>query len=328
MAPFFNCLNRGRRGLTGSIPDRIKTMLKIGDMNELPIVEITDKGCFLDAESDRLFIPRSQMAENAQVGDQIAVFLYYDDGRLTATARRPRALMGEIACLRVVGSSKHGYFLDNAVRKDVFLPQSEAGGELERDQEVIVYLYLDHEKRMCATTRFTRRFSDLVTGDFKVNDVVKVMPVAVTDIGVKAVVENSFYAMFLKNEVPGISDIRLGKKIYAVIRRIRDDRRVDIIPSGNAGESSKPRGDGVRGGGEKEMRENRSFAGNCDLADAIVARLEQNGGFLPFSDKSSPEDIQKVFHVSKGKFKQTIGNLYRSRIIEIAADGIRLTGGR
>jgi predicted RNA-binding protein (virulence factor B family) len=33
-----------------------------------------------------------------------------------------------------------------------------------------------------------------------------------------------------------------------------------------------------------------------------------------------------VFHVSKGKFKQTIGNLYRSHDIEIRDDGIRRTG--
>ena len=301
-------------------------MLKIGEMNELAIVEITDKGCFLDAEGQKLFIPLSQMKENAQIGEPVSVFLYYDDGRLTATARRPRALIGELACLKVVGVSKHGFFLDNAIRKDVFLPQSEVTCEIELDQEILVYLYLDHEKRMCATTRFTRRFSDLIVGDYRVNEHVKVLPVAVTDIGIKAVVENSFYAMFLKSEVQDLSDIKIGRKMYASIRRIRADRRVDLVPLAGSrskaqvsgGEKMKSEGSGSQGGAV--------FSGNAELAVLILSKLEENGGFLPFTDRTSPETIQKVFHVSKGKFKQTIGNLYRSHDIEICDDGIRRTG--
>ncbi len=301
-------------------------MLKIGEMNELAITEITDKGCFLDAEGQKLFIPLSQMKENAQIGNPVSVFLYYDDGRLTATARRPRALMGELACLKVVGASKHGYFLDNAIRKDVFLPQSEVTCEIEQDQEILVYLYLDHEKRMCATTRFTRRFSDLITGDYKVNDHVKVLPVAVTDIGVKAVVENSFYAMFLKSEVPGLSDIKIGRKMYASIRRIRTDRRVDIVPLAECRDKDQVSEGEKRKTGASGSRNGSAFSGNVELAGLILSKLEDNGGFLPFTDRTSPETIQKVFHVSKGKFKQTIGNLYRSHDIEIRDDGIRRTG--
>ncbi len=303
-------------------------MITIGGMNDLAICEITDKGCFVDADSQKLFIPRSQMKEDSALGSILSVFLYYDDGRLTATARRPKALMGELASLKVTGSSRYGYFLDNSIRKDVFLPLDEVKGPLDIDQEVIVYLYLDHENRMCATQRYTRHFSDVLVGQYQINDIVKVLPIAITDIGVKAVVENSFYAMFLKNEDHRVLKLKLGKKVYAQIRRIRDDRKVDLVlasdsrtadhtavSAGSAAVSSDPKPAFTRGA---------SFHQDEELMKAIVDKLTVNNGYLPFTDKTAPNVIEKVFHVSKGKFKKAIGNLYRQKKISLEADGIHL----
>ncbi len=318
--------------------------LKIGAMNDLAICEITDKGCFLDGGAEKLFIPRSQMGPDDAVGTVRNVFIYCDDGRLYATARRPRALMGELAFLPVKGSCKLGYFLDNSLRKDVLLPLNETRVPLRQGEEVLVYLYLDHEKRMCATTRFTRKFSDTVLPGYQAGDVVKVMPVAVTDIGVKAVVDNAFYAMFLNGEVGSTAEIRVGRKLYAVISRIRGDRRVDLVPSdrkdsisreqdgdqttGTSLPGSVPehgeheRGSGA-GGSDAPSRESVQVAREA-LENVILGKLREHGGFLPFGDHTPPGTVEKVFHSSKGSFKKALGSLYRRRLITILPDGIRL----
>ncbi len=60
------------------------------------------------------------------------------------------------------------------------------------------------------------------------------------------------------------------------------------------------------------------------LSEQILAKLREAGGQLPLSDKSSPEQISSLFGVSKGNFKKAIGSLYKQGQIIIEADGIRL----
>ncbi|MCO0832306.1 S1-like domain-containing RNA-binding protein [Fructobacillus sp. W13] len=47
--------------------------------------------------------------------------------------------------------------------------------------------------------------------------------------------------------------------------------------------------------------------------------------FLPFNDKSNPDDIKKQFGFSKSQFKRALGRLYKDRLIEQVEDGIQLT---
>jgi hypothetical protein len=56
----------------------------------------------------------------------------------------------------------------------------------------------------------------------------------------------------------------------------------------------------------------------------VLDVLKRRGGFLPVTDKSRPEEIAALFSISKKVFKQTLGALYKSRRVTLAADGIRL----
>ena len=52
--------------------------------------------------------------------------------------------------------------------------------------------------------------------------------------------------------------------------------------------------------------------------------LSENGGFLPYHDKSDPEDIYAFFAMSKKTFKMATGNLFKQRRIIFENGGIRL----
>ena len=54
------------------------------------------------------------------------------------------------------------------------------------------------------------------------------------------------------------------------------------------------------------------------------AHIEEQGGFSPLHDKSSPELIQRTLGVSKKTFKSTVGNLMKKGKITIEKEGIRL----
>ena len=60
-------------------------------------------------------------------------------------------------------------------------------------------------------------------------------------------------------------------------------------------------------------------------AALVLSALRAAGGFLPYHDKSSAEDIKARFSLGKNAFKRAIGHLYRDRLITIDEDGIRLT---
>jgi predicted RNA-binding protein (virulence factor B family) len=59
-------------------------------------------------------------------------------------------------------------------------------------------------------------------------------------------------------------------------------------------------------------------------ASKLLSKLKENNGFLPFGDKSSPEDIMRVFGMSKKTFKMTLGKLFKEGKVKIEEDGIRL----
>ena len=56
----------------------------------------------------------------------------------------------------------------------------------------------------------------------------------------------------------------------------------------------------------------------------IVDVLKKHNGYLAITDKTDPDEIYKVFGVSKKTFKKAIGSLYKLRIITIQDDGIKL----
>jgi uncharacterized protein len=61
-----------------------------------------------------------------------------------------------------------------------------------------------------------------------------------------------------------------------------------------------------------------------DESAKVLRLLQESGGYLPYHDKSLPEDIYSFFSMSKKTFKMTIGKLYKERKIEFTQTGIKL----
>ena len=61
-----------------------------------------------------------------------------------------------------------------------------------------------------------------------------------------------------------------------------------------------------------------------DLGEQIIQHLRDNDGQSSLSDKSAPDDIYRLFKVSKKKYKQALGTLYKSKRIVIGPGKITL----
>ncbi|MBR5541736.1 MAG: GntR family transcriptional regulator [Bacteroides sp.] len=61
-----------------------------------------------------------------------------------------------------------------------------------------------------------------------------------------------------------------------------------------------------------------------DFAEILLEFIKEQGGYTSLNDKSAAEDIYETFGVSKKTFKKAIGDLYKKRLILLVEDGIRL----
>lgn len=274
-------------------------MINIGKINKLKVARQLGYEIYLDSGTARkILLADKKLPANCQVGDTLEAFVYVDsEGHLAATAQKPLAQADEVAWLKVVSVNYVGAFLDWGLPKNPLVPFSEQHYEMEVGKSYLVKLFLDDKGRIAATTKLDEWLEE-ESVDFKPGQKVSLIIADKTDLGYKAVVNNTHWGLLYKNEV--FQPLRKGQRVEGYIKQIRDDKRIDLM-------LHEP------GYGKVEP-----------LTDKILARLKQRDGYLALSDKSPPETIYAAFGVSKKVFKQAIGALYKKQLILIEKDGIRL----
>lgn len=275
-------------------------MAAIGRYNSLQIVKHTSFGLYLDGGPDgeillpKRYIPKAQPTE---VGDWLNVFVYLDSSdKLIATTERPKVQVGEFASLKVVQINRIGLFLDWGLPKDLLLPHSEEKRPLQEGDWCVVYVYLDkHTRRITATARLDR-YLDRTPPHYKAGEAVDLLVVERTDLGFKAIINGQHWGLIHKNEA--FKFLRGGMREKGYIREVRPDGKISL--------SLQPVG---------------SEAVDA-LQALILQKLQENQGSLAVGDKTAPEEIARLFGVSKGNFKKAIGGLYKQGRIIIHPDRI------
>jgi len=275
-------------------------MTEIGKINHLYVVKEVDFGIYLDGgDLGEILMPKRYVPEGTQPEDMIDAFIYLDsEDRLVATTEKPLAMVEEFALLEVVSVTPVGAFLNWGLPKDLFVPFREQRQPMEEGKKYLVYLYVDTNTRRIAASSKIEHYLDNIPVDYDIDEEVDLIIVNETDLGYNAIIDNSHLGVIFKNEV--FQPLNPGDKIPGFIKKIRTDGKIDLCLQ--------------KSGYEKIS----------SFADKIVSELEKCGGFLPLTDKSTPEDIYKTFKISKKNFKAAIGALYKKRIIALEENGIRL----
>ena len=274
-------------------------MIRLGNINSLPLQRRDDKGGWFNAEEfGEIFLPLKQLPRDAKIGELIKLFIYLDgDGELVVTIYKPYAEVGDFVSLKVVSANRLGAFLDWGLKKDLFVPAREQAVAMQVDRHYVVHLYLDREGRVAATSKLDR-FLEQDSANYRTGDEVSLLPCEHTPLGIKSIVDGRHWGVLYHNEIYG--RVTLGREIRGYIKQVREDGKLDVTL-------------------------NQSGAAGTDkAADKIMSRLAKQGGFLPVGDKSPPELISQLFAMSKGAFKKAIGSLYKQGKIDIEEGGIRL----
>ena len=274
--------------------------MKLGKTQTLKIAEINNSGAFLESENgERAFLPKIFLDENAEIDNDVEVFVYQDDDKLKATTEIPSAEVGEFAVMNCVQSLPSGAFMDWGIIKDLFIPYKQQKGKILEGKRYLVYIYIDEVSgRITGTTKFKRN-QNYENVPFKAGDKVDLLIAGQSELGWNVVVNKKYLGLIYTSDV--------FKKLYPLsdemgyIKTIREDGKIDVT------------------------LQKQGFVQNIDeFKQKILDKLEENYGLLYLTDDSSPEEIKEELQMSKKNFKKAIGGLYKENVIEILDDKIKL----
>lgn len=246
------------------------------------------------AAAPDVLLPRNEVPEGAKVGDELEVFVYLDsEGRPAASTYQAKVEMGQVAFLEVVALSKFGAFVDWGLPKQLLVPFAEQTRRLGVGQREPIGLYQDSSGRLAGTMRVTEmlhhrasefELDEWVEGEAWRND---------PDIGLFVIVERQFVGLVPKHEPHGLSRGEAAR--FRVTQRLEGEK-MELSLRGLA----------------HEERANDAQK----ILSALAAPKPPRIG-----DASSPEEIRRLFGISKKAFKRAVGALLRAGTVELDPQG-------
>ena len=279
-------------------------MVKIGQYNLMKVIKEKPMGVFLDDGQSGILLPKRFVPPGTKVGDTLKVFLYHDsEDRVIATTQEPYGVLGDLVKLKAVSVGPQGAFLDWGLMKDLLLPSSRQVSFIRKGGEYLVKIMMDEKTgRLYATEKIDAFLSNK---NIEVHEkaIVDLIVYRKTDLGFVVIINNKHTGLLYFNEL--FRPLQPGDRLTGFIKK--------IYPPNEQGDCLIDVGVGKPGyervAGEKKK---------------ILALLQEANGYLPYHDKSSPEEIYAVFGMSKKTFKMTIGKLYKERKLDITESGIKL----
>ncbi|MCE2789241.1 MAG: S1-like domain-containing RNA-binding protein [Saprospiraceae bacterium] len=276
------------------------------------------------------------------------------------------AELGKKASLRINRKTDFGFYLDGGSLGEILMPKRYITPDMKPGDEVEVFVFLDGEERLVATTEapiaqvgefgFMKVSKVEKMGAFLQWGVSKELLVPFSEQRVK-MEEGKSYLVFvyvdkLTDRVAASMKLekffskeqpvyQIGQEVSVLIW-VQTDLGYKVIVDGKflgmlyknevfkkltTGMSLMAYVKKLRDDGKIDLAlEKPGFARVNPHEQKLLELLQKSGGFLPYGDKTDPEVIYKVFGMSKKMYKQLIGALFKQKRITIAPEGIRLVG--
>lgn len=272
--------------------------------------------------------------------------------------------LGAYNLLKIVKEVDFGLYLDGGDEGEILLPKRYVPKDYKIGDELDVFLYLDQDERLVATTDHPLA----KPGDFAylecswVNEYgaflnwglmkdlfcpfreqKRRMEIGSSYIVYVTIDEESYRIMatakvekYLNKEKPTYNagdevDIMIWQKTDLGFKVIINNRWGGLIYENqiyqyvHTGDRLKGYIQQVRPDGKIDATLQPTGRQETEsFAETLLQWIKEHDGQCPFGDKSDPEDIKRTFHVSKKTFKRAVGDLYKRRLITIEDDGLRL----
>lgn len=275
-------------------------MYEAGKHHNLRIISVKDDIITFDAgQFGEIEVVNNDLIIKYKAGETADVFLLPEsDGSVKGFLGKAIAGLGEFARLRVVSNTEYGSFFDIGIEKDLFCPFQEQKTDLEINHYYIVYVYLDETtNRLAASTKIEKFILD-EKPELQEMQNAEILILNKTQLGYNAIVENKYHGLLYENEI--FTELKPGQKLNAVIKKIREDNKIDLRLFKN------------------------DHADISGFETMIINYLKSHDGQMHLNDESEPEDIYETFGISKKNFKKALGALYRKKIIDLKSTNVKL----
>jgi predicted RNA-binding protein (virulence factor B family) len=267
--------------------------IKIGETQNLKVDRKTDIGYMLTSDKDEVFLHFNEsLHQTLNPGDLVDAFLYLDHkGRVAATLKTAYLSVERPAFLDVKDVHPQlGVFLDMGISKDLLLSKDDLPFDKDLWPKVgdKLYVSLYVKGKMVAKIANKSDIDLKPEAVLKPKDKIECYVYQIGKIGLNLLSLEGHQVFVHESMYQGKH--RLGQK---------EDVTVTFI-------SEK----GINGS-LIEQKEVKLF----DDANIILSHLIRYGD-MNLDSNSSPEDISKVFDMSKKAFKRALGHLYKERKID------------
>lgn len=276
-------------------------MVQAGIYHTLKVVKKLDFGIYLDGNDTEILMPKRFVPADVEEGDELKVFIYHDnDGRPVATTQQPYGQVGDIVALQVKDKTRQGAFMDWGLMKDLFLPLSQQRSPIRVGGKYLVYIYLDEMTGRVAASEYVSRYLSNENLTVEEGDEVEMAVWRETEIGYAVIIDGKHTGLLHHSDV--FKELNPGDKLKGFIKTIYEDNKITV---------------GLGTQGYKRIE---------GEAGKVLDLLEENNGYLPYHDKSDPQEIYDFFNMSKKAFKMAVGALYKQKLITLTKTGIKLAG--
>ncbi len=273
-------------------------------------------------------------------------------------------ILGDYNKLVVARETSVGLFLEDDKEESVLLPQKWVPEGTSIGDELEVFLYLDSEERLIATTLVPK---------ITVNTFAYLRVKQVSDFGAfldwgmekdllvpfieqeKRMVDGQKYIVYMyEDEMTGRLtassrytsyvekeeiELQEGEKVEIIVAYPSDlgfnviinnkylglIYKNEIFKTLRIGDKTEAYVKTLREDNKVDViLEKQGYAQVEPNAHKILLLLRKHEGFLDLNDKSDPEEIVRRLEMSKKAFKKAIGTLYRQKMISLEEDGIHL----
>lgn len=273
--------------------------IQLGYKNRLLINRQTDNGFYLCSKDlQEVLLPKSYISSDMNIGDEVDVFVYTDsEDRLVAVTKMPKAKVGEFGYFEVVDIAPFGAFVDWGLPKDLLVPKSMQKIPFKKGMKTVLRVCIDDKSNtIIANHKYANYLSKDINGLEK-NQQVKFIVYKKTDLGYKVIVNDLYDALLFHSDV--FEHISVGDVKIGYIKNLREDGKIDI--------TLKPIGQGSVDNDTKK----------------VLDILYLNGGKMGFTYKSSPQEIQNTFGLSRKSFKKALTYLIENKLIELSDEGMK-----
>lgn len=274
-------------------------MIEIGKLNTLTVVRKSDLGYMLTDGTTEILMHFKEANKELDINSKVTVYVYTDkENRKTGTMNEPKLLIDKPNFTEVVNVIEDvGVFVSNNTPKDLliskdYLPYNNSEWPVPGD---VIFTSLKVKKDYLVAKPVNR--FDVVSlksnTKYSEQEQVEAYVLRIAEKGLGLITNDLIYIFVPNTQLR--KAYRLGEKVSVTITKMMESEAYGTL---NA---------------HKEVLVDED-------KETIIKYLKDHHGVMKLTAKSSSEDVEKTFNMSRKAFKRALGGLYKEELVEFDED--------